>query len=290
MLDAILLIIVFISGGVIALIAGRKFPALANLDLNSIAKEKEAKFKEQIVSSRLKRSITVWWLKFGGWMRPVVASINTFFHWVYVKIHELREKHRVEKVMAQEEVEKHVERLVGDAENLSKQDDFAVAEKKLIEAISLDSKNIDAFRALAHLYFDKKDYEEARQTFQHVLKLNANDEDAYEGLATMDKESGDYVHAKEEYQELLKINNQKSETYFNLALVSEAMKEYHEALQDIKKALEIEANNPRYLDLWFRISIIIKDKVEAFDAYNKMKEVNSENQKLADLKAQMDQI
>jgi tetratricopeptide (TPR) repeat protein len=290
MLDFFLIVLVLISLAVIASIVGRKFPALASLDLSTIVKEKEARFKEQIVSQRLKRTIMLRWNKFGGWLKPVMGAIANFSRMLYAKALELRDKQRAEKHVSPEELEKQVERLVDDAESLSRQDDFEVAEKKLIEAIGLDSKNIEAFRALAHLYFEKRDYEEARQTFEHVLKLHENDEDAYEGLATIDRESGNYPNAKAEYQELLRLNNLKSETYFNLALVSEAMKEYHESLNNIKKALALEGNNPRYLDLWLRISIIIKDKVNAYDAYTRMKEVNPENGKLEELKAQIDEL
>lgn len=290
MLDFILIALFIFSLGVIATVVGRKFPALASLDLSTIVKEKEARFKEKIVGQRLKRSIMLWWGKVSGSLKPLYQVIVRFLSMLYEKGVAWREKQRAVKITTPEEVEKHVERLVETAESFSKQDDFEVAEKKLIEAISLDSKNIEAFKALAHLYFDKKDYEEARQTFEHVLKLNENDEDAYENLATIDIVDGEYQQAKEEYQELIRINNQKSETYFNLALVSEAMKEYHEAMASIKKALALEENNPRYLDLWLRISIIVRDKVEAYNAYAKMKDVNPDNQKLEELKAQIDEI
>jgi tetratricopeptide (TPR) repeat protein len=290
MLDFILIILVLVSLAVIASIVLRKFPALASLDINTIKKELENRQKEHLVGLKLKRSFLIWYNRLSGWLKPVVALLNAFFQWLYAKIHEWREKQIAQKEVAPEEVDRQVERLVDDAENLSKQDELEVAEKKLIEAISLDSKNIDAFRALAHLYFDKKEYEEAKQTFEHVLKLNENDEDAYEGLAVIASQEGDYPNAKEDYQALARINNQKSETYYNLALVCEAMKEFHEALANIKKALAIEENNPRYLDLWLKTSIIIKDKVEAFDAYAKLKEVNPENQKLEELRAQIEEL
>lgn len=290
MLDIILIILVLGSLAVIGLIVFRKFPMLASLDINTIKRELENRQKEYLVGIRLKRSFLAWYNKLSGWLKPVVAMVGVFFSWLYAKIHEWREKQLADKELAPEELDRQVERLVDDAESLTRQDDFEVAEKKLIEAISLDSKNIDAFKALAHLYFDKKEFEEAKQTFEHVLKLNENDEDAYEGLAVIASQGGDYPHAKEDYQALARINNQKSETFYNLALVCEAMKEFHESLANIKKALVIEENNPRYLDLWLHISIIIKDKVEAYNAFARLKDTNPENQKLDDLKAEIEEL
>ncbi len=290
MLDIILVILVLISLVVIGMIVLRKFPALASLDINTIKREIENRKKDHLVGLRLKRSFLVWYNHLSGWLKPVVAMIGVFFKWLYEKINDWREKQLAEKEIAPEDLGRQVERLVDDAESLTRQDDFEVAEKKLIEAISLDSKNVDAFRALAHLYFDKKELEEAKQTFEHVLKLNENDEDAYEGLAVIASQGGDYQNAKADYQALVKMNSKKSEIFYNLALVCEAMKEFHESLANIKKALAIEANNPRYLDLWLKISIIIKDKVEAFTAYGRLKEVNPDNQKLEELKAQIEEL
>lgn len=290
MLDILLIILVIVSLIAVGFIVVRKFPVLASLDINTVTKEQEARKKEQLISLRLQRSFFSWYSSLSNVLKPLFAMIGNFFRWAYDKIHEMRERQIVRKDLPPEEVDKTVERLVDDAENLSRQDEFDTAEKKLIEAISLDSKNIEAFRALAHLYFEKKDYEEAKQTFQHVLKLNENDEDAYEGLAVIASQGGDLGHAKEDYQALLKINNHKSEAYFNLALVCEAMKDFHESLANIKKALALEPNNPRYLDLWLRISIIIKDKVEALLAFNKLKEANPENQKLDELRLQIEEL
>lgn len=290
MFDIFLIVIILITLALLSSIVMRKFPALASLDIDAIPAEKEARFKQQIVSMRLKRSLMIWLTRINMVTRPILQGLNNFFQTLYHKLLEMRDKERQDKIVTLEQVDRHVDRLIDEAENLGKQDDFAVAEKKLIEAISLDSKNIEAFRALAHLYFDKKDYEEAKQTFEHVLKLSENDEDAYQNLAEIAREGGDLGSAKEDYQALLKINNQQSETYYNLALVCEATRDFHEAINNIKAALVIEPNNPRYLDTELRISIIIKDKILALDAFGKLKVVNPENQKLDELKAQIDEL
>jgi tetratricopeptide (TPR) repeat protein len=290
MFDFLLILIALLALATIVWMVMRKFPILATLDTSTIPREVENRQKQQIISLRLKRLIMPWFDRLGGRLRPVLSFGQRLFAWLYDRLHQAKENMRQEVVLPPEEVNKQIERLVDDAEALSRQDDFEVAEKKLIEAIALDSKNIEAFRALAHLYFEKKDYEEAKQTFEHVLKLSDNDEDAYEGLAAIASQEGDYPHAKEELAALLRINNQKSDTYFNLALLCETTKDFHESLANIKKALALEANNPRYLDLWLRISIIIKDKVEAYEAFSRLKEVNPENQKLAELKAEIDEL
>lgn len=167
---------------------------------------------------------------------------------------------------------------------------MAAAEKKYIEIIGIDSKNVQAFKNLAQVYFELKNYEEAKQIFEHILKLKDDDVEAYGGLAEIAKEKGDLSQARDEYLRALNVNNQRSQTYFDLALVYNAMDNGAEACWNIKKALDIEPNNPRYLDTMLDISIINKDKGAALGAYEKLKSANPENQKLAEFKKKIDEL
>jgi len=264
MYDIIPLVLILISLLVIIIVAAKKFPALANLDVHNIPAEKEARFKEQIVSNRLAYWFLKWNSKMLRLLRPVFHFANEFFKNQYAKLHELKEGYNADPNITPEEMDKKIEQLLKNAEELTRQDELAVAEKKLIEVIGLDSKNIEAFKQLAHLYFDRKDYEEAKQTFEHILKLE-EDVDGMEGIKT-------------------------GETYYNLSLIGEESGSLEEGMNNIKKALKIESNNPRYLDTMLRISIIIKDKISALDAYDRLKKVNPDNQKLEEFKAQIGEL
>src|SRR3989339_428113 len=151
-------------------------------------------------------------------------------------------------------------------EELKKNGDSDAAEKKLIEIIGIDSKNLKAFRELGNLYLSRRDFNEAKQTFEHVIKL-------------FEKEGGGA-------QDFVKL----SDIYFDLASVSRAIESWDNVILNLDKALEIEPNNPRYLDTKLEISIIKKDKKQAQETYKKLAEVNPENQKLNELKKQIDEL
>jgi tetratricopeptide (TPR) repeat protein len=257
MYNIIPLILILISLGIIIFIAVKKFPVLANVDVENIPKEKEAKFKEKIIIGRLKRNIIKWSSKITRLIGPLGATISGFSHWALKKLHEIKEGYKNETILGKVDIDKKITSSLDEAENLIKEDDFETAEKKLIEAISLDSKNIEAFKALGELYLRKKSYSEASETLKHVLKLT---------------------------------EGRDSEAYFDLFFVCKEMGDYGDALTNINSALEIEPNNPRYLDSLLEISIINKDKISAFKAYKKLKEANPENQKLEELKKQVDEL
>jgi len=286
MYNIIPLLLILISLSVIIVIVSRKFSVLASLDVDSIPAEKEAKFKERIISNRLKRNIIKWTAKFSSVLAPLGRSVGEFFTSKLRQLLEDKDNYRAPESLAAEQT---IAQLFAQAEEFKKRDDLSAAEKKYIEIISFDSKNIKAFKELGQIYFAKKELEEAKQTFEHILKLK-QDEDIYGQLAQIAKAKGDLSQARDEYLKSIQLNKQNAETHFNLSEVYRAMNKGREALASLKKALKLEPANPRYLDTMLEISIIIKDKAQALDAYDKLQKANPENNKLAEFKRQIDEL
>jgi len=254
---------------------------LASLDVGAIPAEKEARFKELIISNRLKRNFLKWGSRIANLLRPLGQMISGFFRWVHERLINLRETYKKEPILSDFDPIQAVNKLFFEAEELIKKEELEQAEKKLISIIGIDNKNIKAFKLLAGLYVAKKSYEEARQTYEYILKFKEDDQDAY-GQFLKAAEKGD--------MKPVNISGQRSQIYFDLGLIFKAMDNIEDSIVNIKKALEIEPNNPRYLDTMVEISIIKKDKKSAKSAYDKLTEVNPENQKLAGLKKQIDEL
>lgn len=257
MYDIIPLILILLSIGVIVFITVRKFPVLSNVDVENIPEEKEKRFKEKIISNRLKRSVTMWSSKFVRLLRPLWQAMSDFLKWAFRKLYELKESYKSEPILKEADFKAGIGRLLNEADGLVEKDNLGLAEKKLIEVINLDNKNIEAFKKLGALYFKQRNFNEAKETFSHVLKLTEDDD---------------------------------SEIYFDLSLIYKELGDIEQAIANINNALRAEPNNPRYLDTLLDISIINKDKVLALKAYKKLKEVNPENQKLSELKKQIDEL
>ena len=288
MYNIIPLLLILISLSIIIIIVMRKFSVLANLDVDNIPAEKEAKFKERIISNRLKRNIIKWSARLGRIFQPLVRSISNFFKLNLHKLYQLKNDYKTKEDGESGDVEKKIEQLFIQAEEFKKRGELTSAENKYIEIIGLDSKNLKSFKDLGRVYFEKKQYEEAKETFEHVLKLKQGDEDVYENLAQIAKEKGDLDEARDEYLKSINFNKENAQTYFNLACVYQAMGKWPEAIRSLKRALKIEPANPKYLDTMLEISIIIKDKALALGAYQKLFKTNPENNKLVEFKKQID--
>jgi len=259
MYNIIPLLLILVSLSVITVIVVKKFSVLAALDVANIPAEKEAKFKERIISNRLKRNVVKWWAKAGRRLKPAGAALGNFFRSSLSKLYQLKNDYQAGPD-AKIDAAKTIDRLFAQAEEFKARDDLDAAEKKYIEIIGLDSKNLKAFKELGRIYFARKEFEEAKQTFEHLLKLKEDDEEA------------------------------NAQTHFNLAQVYQAMSKWPEAVKSLKKALKIEPANPKYLDTMLVISIIIKDKALALDVYGKLVKANPDNHKLEDFKRQIDEM
>jgi tetratricopeptide (TPR) repeat protein len=296
MYNIIPLIIILLCLAVIIFIISKKLPLLASFDVSSIPKEKEAETKQKIMEKRLERKAKVFYSK----ISPIFKIISNFFARRFKDLSEglknLEEKYKKKSkeemlVTKQEFVsqEKKIENIFKEAQDLIDKEDFANAEKKYIEIIGLDHRNINAYRGLGDLYIAQKNYADAKQTFEHILKLNQLDDEAYASLGKIAEETGDLKEAKDDFLKSIGIKN-VAVHYFELAEVCLKMENYEEAMVNLEKALEFEPNNPKYIDLLLTISIILKDSGRAFSLLRKLKEVNPENQKIAEFEKELSNL
>jgi len=253
---------------IIAFIVIRKFPALAILDVNDMPAEKEAKFKERIIKRKVERDMERWTGFLGRAWLFVTRRASNFLKSRQNRLHRVKASYRREKKMSWTEKQKYLKALLLAAEDFIKSEATAEAEEKLLEAISLDQKNIGAFFKLGGLYEYQKKWPEARQTYEHTLKLTRQFKD--------DKDIWGEVTVQE--------------IYFSLSEVEKEASDFGAALENVRQALDREPNNPRYLDLILDLSIMKKDKVLAFECLEKLAAVNPENNKLSERREEIEAL
>lgn len=158
-------------------------------------------------------------------------------------------------VTKNEDTQKQIDNLFEEVDSSIDNGDFETSEKKLIEIIELDIKNIDAFRALGEIYFEQKKYGQAIETLKHAIKLGGDEEDC-----------------------------------FNLALYYKEFNKIDKALENIQYAIKSDPKNINYLDLLFDISIDRKDTKLAFDTFYKLKKADPNNSEIDELKKKIKEI
>ncbi len=250
-------IIILSLAGIIFIII-KKFPVLASINVESIKSEQEAVKKEKIIAERLSRKISGAGKFLYAALLPIGRAAKELFSKVYVRVLDWEKKYgkKREKPAAPPNAREQIKTLFFEVEECSRTGKAEEVEKKCINIIALDHKNIEAYKKLGEVYLEQKNYENAYETFKHILKLNPDDIETLLDLGTLHKERG----------------------------------ENEEALVNFRRAAEIEPTSPRNLDFLIDISIIVKNKDLAWESFAKLREVNPENQKLAELEERIRRI
>ena len=259
----ILLGILVFSIIIIGVIVIRKFSVLSAIDLAAMKHHKQAQVKVSIVEERLERNIRNLKNKISIKSAPLRKKIKAKLQVWYHRALHLQKEYKLkalygkpQKLEDKEAIRQKVNNLLLEADTFIKQDKLLEAEKKYIEAVSLDKQNIQTYRDLSALYIQKKDYDHAKETLEFIKQINPNND----------------------------------AIWMQLAALYEIMNNYQEAVKYYKKAVDLAPKSPKNLDALLNISIVVKDSYLAKSTLAQLTEVNPENQKLAEYQQKIAEI
>lgn len=262
-------IVIVASLVAILFIIAKKFPHIANINIESIAKEKENKVINRIMIERLARKMVQSKRFIKEISLPITDVAGKSFNKFYQKILDLEKKTFKKQPLKQIDINQDVKDKITEVQRLMFEQDFEQAENLAVEVISLNQKNLDAYEALVDIYIEIKDYKKARETSKFLTKL--------------------LVQEKKEKKDSTSIHR-LANCYAELGYIYELEGKHPIALKNYQKAVILEPNNPRFLDLLLKISIILENKPLAQEVFESLKEADPDNGKLVELKEQIEAI
>lgn len=286
-------LIVFIILGIsllgMAFVVFRKFPLLANLDLQNLPQEKLAQKKKEMVSRRVQVEHGRLILNFIKLMKPVerlwgrlqlkfriyVGQIERLLH------HEQRAK--IDAELAQlpsEAVDSKLTSLISEGEQNLERGSLEKAEELFIAAIKMDAKFAPAYRGLGDTYLAKGALKEAEETYQYLMQLSPKDDGAMVKISELCEKQGKIEEAINFLQQAVIANDSLSSRFFHLAELLLRVNQPSVAKEAIVQAVDLESRNPKYLDLLTETGILCGDKVLAERGLAELRLVNPQNQKL----------
>lgn len=273
------LVVIVLGLAYVAYVVFHHLNDLKNLNVQTIPKEKQNEVKNKILQAKLTRESSLLKKK----LRWIISPRQNFWldKWqrFYDKVVALEEKYRRK---GEPEKIKTIEELFAEAGEFLAKDNFLLAEKSLIEIISLDSQNIQAYEELGEMYFNNKNYDQAEEVFKYLLKIHALKDQGYEKLGAIAVKKNHLEEAEVDFLSSLNINNRVANYYDDLGEVYEVTSKLEKALDCYLKATTIEPNNPKYLDKLIDLSIKVGDKTLAKKTFNHFREINPENGKLGE--------
>lgn len=264
--DIIPLLIILVCITIIIIIVIRKFPLLVALDIESLAAERDAKIKKEIIDQRFYR-FTV---KIKSFFKKIFIPIGNFFSRFFKNLKSKAEqsyKDIEKKQIISLSKNKKNEALAKKDEvlnnylNLAKEhfnkNEYSLAESRYIDVINIDGNNIKAYEGLVEVYSTQKDIEKEKETLFFILKLITK-------KANLKKYS----------------NITRAKFYYKLAQININESDYILAIENLKQALHFEDSNPKYIDQLLEIVIMQKDINYAQELLLKLRNINPDNKKL----------
>ena len=272
-----------------AIVVVRKFPLLANLDLENLPEEKLAKKKKEMVSRRVRAGhsrLALTFLKLAKPVGKLWGSLQLKFRIYVGKIerllhHEQRVKIKAELAqLPSEAVDNKLMSLVAEGEQYFHQGNLEKAEEFFIAAIKLDAKFAPAYRGLGDTYLAKGALAEAEETYQFLMQLTPKDDSAMVKISELLEKKGEIEKAINFLQQAVIVNDPLSSRFYHLTELLLRVNQPSVAKEAIVQAVELEPRNPKYLDLLVETGILCGDKVLAEKGQRELRLVNPQNQKL----------
>jgi tetratricopeptide (TPR) repeat protein len=292
MTDTILIIVIILAVGIIIRLLFKKFPHLANVNVNNLPEVRAQKQKQLILQNRLHRFSNQGFVKLKDFLEPWQDKLNSYFREHY---HNLKNIERDLKQRGQEQLHtivshsQAIDGLLTSVKQYINSEDYTKAEDILIDVLSKDEHNVEAYKLLAEIYRLRKEYEQARETLEYLLKLTHDSDPAvYYSLADIAKQRGNLKQAAEDYLKSISLSEDNYLYFLSLAEVYLELDQAESALKAGQRALILAPNNPKILDFLINLCIIIQDKPLAKQYLSKLREVNPENNKLLDFSEKID--
>lgn len=147
-------------------------------------------------------------------------------------------------------------KVLEEASQLVRDEEYALAEKKYIEVISVHPKEVKAYEYLGRLYIKMKQYDQADQCLRFAVKLRPDDASVHASLG---------------------------ELYMN-------EEQWTRAVEELGRAIEKRPGNPKYLDRYLEATLGGKRADLARKGLDQLKASNPENQKIEEFEARIEAL
>ena len=205
-------VLIVLSLSVIIFIVIKKFPQLTLLDVDSIDEVKTDKKKKDFYKKKAEEGARDTEIKTKKLLKPLVQKwreMQLEFRKYVGKIQrQIIEKSEEKKEgLNKRNVTEDLKVLLQEGEYVLSQGDLDTAEKKYIEAVRLDPKNVEAYYGLGSVYYSQGQIDEAIETFKFILQLESDSVKTLVKLAEIEEKRNNIEGAVEYYDKALLIED-----------------------------------------------------------------------------------
>lgn len=284
-------IIIVFAAVILGYLLFKRLPDLRSLDIESIAEEKQDSARAKILEAKFSRTTGEIGKKLNSFIVPSKNFFAGKIRQLKDNIARLEESYKSDGGKKKKKRPPTINELFVQAKGFIDKDDFAAAEKSLIEIISRDSKNVAAYEMLGDLYFDNRNYDQAEEIYKYLLKLyTVKNKKSSQALNVINLSSDELQQLETDLVADLDIDPKIATYYDDLGEVYDVTDKADKGLEAYLKATAIEPSNPKYLNRLIDFAVKVGDKGLAKKTFKRLKQINPENAKLGELEAAIEKM
>jgi tetratricopeptide (TPR) repeat protein len=287
------LVMAVIALGVIVTELFRHWKEIRLLDPDSIKEERLRQKRDEIIRHRFDRVRSGATAPLKAVFQKGIIAGKKAFHGAYIKLIRLDRFYKQAKApfasFAPSAKEK-IRTLLDEARSLARDLKWADAERRYLEVLGMDDRNLDAYKGLASIYLKQRLYPQARETFEFLIKTKQADASCYAGMGEIYDAEGETGRAEEMYQKALELQPRLAHRHAELAAFYLDHDEPAKAVMLATKAVELEPKSAKYLELSLEAAIRVGNHSDARRIYDAFRLVSEDRQKLQALKERIEAI
>lgn len=125
--------------------------------------------------------------------------------------------------------------------------DLNDTEKLLIQSLSLDPSNLEAYNKLGLIYLKQNQYKKAEMLFRKLVSAKSDEASYHSNLGLTLYHQQQLPEAKSCYEKAIELDHGRAGRYFSLGKILHEMNETDKALVHFQKALDMDPKNLDYL-------------------------------------------
>ncbi|MFA5935401.1 MAG: tetratricopeptide repeat protein [Patescibacteria group bacterium] len=271
----------------------RHWKEIRLLDPDSIKEERVRRKREEIINQRFDRVRSGAVAPLQKVMKHSVTAAKKTFHGAYIKLVHLDRFYKQAKApfaSIAPSMKDKIRTLLDEARSLARDLKWADAERRYLEVLGMDDRNLDAYKGLASIYLKQKLYPQARETFEFLMKTKQADASCYAGMGEIYEAEGDLVKAEEMFLKALEMQPRSPHRHSQLAEYYLDLNEPEKAVTLLQRAVELEPKSAKYLEQAIDASVRLGNRVEARRYYDKFRLVSEDRPKLQALKDRIEEL
>ncbi len=274
-METIVLIVLFTSAAGCLSAAGviliRRWPEIRLLDPSSIKEEQERLRREAVLRRRFDRLQDQKTAPVKKGIRRVVYAGKTVFHRGYLKLVRLNQFYEQTQRSGLPNAEARKKKLLEEARSLARDLKWSEAEKRYLEVLLMDERNIEAYKGVAGVHLRQGKLDQAKETLEFLEKINPGDDAVYAGLAEIAERNQDRFREERWRLKAVEARPRLANRHAELARFYQKRGSWEAAWSAAEQAIALEKKSPRFQELAFECALGAKKIPEAEQCYARLR-------------------